>query len=148
MALHQKFNPGPPNVWTTNRWRYTATPLVSVSQLGMQKKAYGTRKVLHTLHLLTSSSRLEHLSDASASQKHCFSLIKYTHSYTHTHPITLTDTPKHKHNRCCLDTVRCLDVVCARIYPLGGPTWLRVLWDFCIQTLHWSYSLIDMPLQP
>lgn len=28
------------------------------------------------------------------------------------------------------------------------PTWLRVLCDFCSHTLHWSYSLIDMPLQP
>lgn len=28
------------------------------------------------------------------------------------------------------------------------PTWLRVLCDFCSHTLHWSYSLIDMPLHP
>lgn len=33
---------------------------------------------------------------------------------------------------------------------LGGclPTWLRALWDSCISTLHWSYSFMDMLLQP
>lgn len=37
---------------------------------------------------------------------------------------------------------------CAMTYPLVEPTWLRVLWDFCMSTLHWSYIFMDMLLQP